>query len=77
MDLKVGAGGDLTVTVGQNGDIVLAFKDTEKLSDQQVSVALHPQVLGAALVSVLGGASWVQSLVNFLIAELIALTPKG
>ena len=74
-DFKVGANGDLSITVAAGGDIVLAFTDNESLTSQSISIALHPQVLGQALVSALGGATWAQSLVGFLLAELANLIP--
>lgn len=76
-DFKIGANGDLAVSLSAAGDIVLSFTDNEALSAQSVNVAIHPAVLGDGLVKILGGASWAQSLVGFLLAELEALAPKA
>ena len=76
-DFKIGANGDLSISLNTAGDIVLKFTDPEAISEQDINIAIHPQALGQALVGVLGGAPWSQSLVNFLITELTALVPKA
>lgn len=77
MDFKVGADADLAVSVNPAGDIVFTFTDAEDLSTQAVNVAVHPAALQKALVAKLGGASWANSLVGFLIGELEALIPAA
>jgi hypothetical protein len=72
MDLKVGANGDLSVSVSSAGDIVISLVDNEADSSQSANIALHPQVLGAALVKAMGGSALAGEAVNFVLAALQA-----
>lgn len=76
MDIKIGANGDLNLNMTPAGDLRLQFSEKDTLTDETVQVDLHPKVLGDSLVKLLGGAAWVQGLVNVIIAELSALIPS-
>lgn len=75
--MKLGATASLTLGMNEKGDLVISLVDSEKLSDQTLSWALHPSALGDELVSLLGGASWVKGIVALLLSELPLLAPKA
>lgn len=76
MDIKIGANGDINLSVNAAGDVVVAFTDKEVLSDQGGQVALHPAAVSAALVKALGGSPTIQAIVGYAIPALVALLPK-
>lgn len=75
MDIKIGAGGDFNLNMNANGDLVAAFDEKDTLTEENVNVIIHPAILGQKLVQLLGGATWLQGLVNVVVAELAALIP--
>lgn len=77
MDIKIGANGDINLSVNAAGDVVVAFTDKEVLSDQGGQVALHPAAVSAALVKALGGSPTIQAIVGYAIPALVALLPKA
>jgi hypothetical protein len=80
MDIKVGAGGDVQLTMTPAGDVQLAFTEVDTLTNETVNVILHPTILAATLTKILGGSPFAAGIVNFAISELptiIAALPSA
>ena len=65
-----GAGGSVGLAMLPTGDIQLTISETDAVTSESLVIALHPAVLSAALIKILGGGSFATSAVNFAMAEL-------
>lgn len=77
--MQVGAGGQLTFSVLSSGDIQISFVENDAATSETIQVAVHPAVVQAALIKLLGSGAVATELVQLAfmaIPAAVAALPK-
>jgi len=70
--MKIGANGVLTFSMLPNGDIQMTGSDPEVDSTTSISETIHPAVLQAAIIKLLGGGVVVTEITSLAFMALPA-----
>lgn len=77
--MQVGANGNVSFSMAANGDVVISACENDADSSETLSVAVHPAVIQAAVIKLLGGGPLASELVALAFTALpagVALLPK-
>lgn len=77
--MQIGANGSLSFAVLPTGDIQVSGAENDAATSETVAVTVHPAVLQAALIKILGGGPMATEVVNLAFMALpavVAALPK-